>query len=330
MAIPKWKWSYFLNPLGKIVDLINDKRGVSEEAAAYKRAHNGSLEGYQTNFDQLKDKWNQFSNWVGERWNDITGQSQIDKQFEQNKELAKFQTDMQEELYNKYSSPESMMKQYAAAGLNPNLMYSGAGSGQGNVPSYTAPHAPLNLSYTDKFNKAIQMMTTALQAKNLVYSTVANREAAEQSYLKTLRLNEALKNDRRNNLIQGLIQGYTGGGQLFGKRYARKGEVLVNGDTAYSLYADAARSKYFNDALRSLWNNAYTYGQYADLGANLQKYQLGDKWSPAAFWDVKNKEYAAQLREFDLGWNQEYKTMLKGAGVAAPIIQTLLRILGGK
>lgn len=319
----KWKWSYLLNPVGALADLWNDNRGVSEEAAAYKRANNGSLDGYVSTGDQINQT-------VSKVWNDITGQSQIDQQFKLNKDLAQFQTDMQEELYNKYSSPEAMMKQYAAAGLNPNLMYSGAGSGQSNVPSYNAPSAPLNLSYTDKFNKAIQMMTTALQAKNLVYSTVANREAAEQSFLKTLRLNEALKNDRRNNLIQGMIQGYSGGGQLFGKRYARNGEVQVNGDTMWSLYADAARSKFFNDAIRSAWSNAYNYGQYADLGANVLKYELGDNWSPAAFWDVKNKEYAGKLREFDLGWNEEYKTMLKGAGVAAPIIQTLLRILGGK
>lgn len=317
----KWKWSYLLNPVGALADLWNDNRGVSQEADAYRREH-GSLDGYVSTGDQINQA-------VSKVWNDITGQSQIDKQFEQNKELAQFQTDMQEELYNKYSSPEAMMKQYAAAGLNPNLMYSGAGSGQGNVPSYNAPHAPLNLSYTDKFNKAIQMMSTALGAKNLVYQTVANREAAEQSFLKTLRLNEALKSDRRNNLIQGLIQGYSGGGQLYGRRYDRPGEVVI-GETPYSLYANAARQKFFNDSLGRMYQNAYLYGQYSDPDANVIKYSIGEKWMPSAYWDVKNKEYAAGLRGFDLGWNQEYKTMLKGAGVAAPIIQTLLRILGGK
>ena len=34
----------------------------------------------------------------------------------------------QEDMYVKYQSPQAMMRQYADAGLNPALMYGGAGS----------------------------------------------------------------------------------------------------------------------------------------------------------------------------------------------------------
>lgn len=40
------------------------------------------------------------------------------------KEMARFNTELAEEMYNKYQSPSAQMEQYKAAGLNPNLVYS--------------------------------------------------------------------------------------------------------------------------------------------------------------------------------------------------------------
>jgi len=40
------------------------------------------------------------------------------------KEMARYNTSLAEEMYNKYESPQAQMRQYQAAGLNPNLVYS--------------------------------------------------------------------------------------------------------------------------------------------------------------------------------------------------------------
>ena len=83
---------------------------------------------------------NQAFDWLGDRWRDFTGVTAIDKQNAANMELAKYQFKMQEDMYNKYSSPSALMRQFKEAGLNPNLVYGSASSGQSNVPSFSAPH----------------------------------------------------------------------------------------------------------------------------------------------------------------------------------------------
>ena len=45
------------------------------------------------------------------------------------KELARYNTQLSENLYNKYQSPAAQVRQYREAGLNPNLLGNGAASG---------------------------------------------------------------------------------------------------------------------------------------------------------------------------------------------------------
>lgn len=264
-------------------------------------------------------------------WNDYTGQTQIGQQLQANKELALYQTQMQEELYNKYSSPAAMMKQYEAAGLNPNLIYGSAGSGQSNVPTYNAPSAPMNLSYSDKFNKALALMSNVLSVKNLVYSTVANREAAQQSWLKTLQENQRLNTMFRNNLLESKILGHAFRNFLTGKRYSF-GSYVSTEPYALDYYAEAIRNERINKAMQPGLYNQWEYGKYHSplFGDLLEPVVLGQGIKPNSYWNNFNMQYAGQQRQYDYQWDQDYKTMLKGAGVAAPIIQTLLRILGGK
>lgn len=331
----KWRWSYLLNPLGAVADYINDNRGVSEEAAAYKRANNGSLDGYTTAGQFLKGKWNQFSNWLGDRWNDITGQTAIQKEFENNMDLAKYQNQMEEEMYNKYSSPEAIVNQLKAANLNPNLAYGSATSGQGNVPSFSSPAAAHQLSYTDKLNKALSIISSVQGVKNLIYQTVANREAAEQSAIRTANMFTTLRQNRMKTDLLGEQIGYNGGGvSAFFRNSSlgrRKSSVTAQlGEPLGGLieYAGALRSEVLNRSYNQLMNNYWMHGS----GYSKNGYDFFDNGHNMArnYWLNYGTEYQAKGRQFDYDWNNDYKTMLKGAGVAAPIVQTLLRLLGGK
>lgn len=322
----KWKWSYLLNPLGAVADLINDNRGVSQEAAAYKRENNGSLDGYVSTGDQINDA-------VSKVWDDVTGQSAIDQEFKNNMELAAYQSKLQEELYNKYSSPEAIVRQNEAAGLNPNMAYGSASSGQSNVPTYQAPSAIRNLSYSDKFAKALTMMTSVLGVKNLVYSTVANREAAQQSWLKTLQENQRLNSMYRDNLVEGGIVGQSIKNFLLGKKRYTLGKGYVTTEPyALDYYTEAIRNERINKAMQPGLYNQWEYGKYYPplFGDLLEPVVLGEGIKPNAYWNNFNMKFAGQKRQFDYDWDNEYKTMLKGAGIATPIVQTLLRILGGK
>lgn len=343
----KW-WKWILNPVGAAVQTWNENTGsdaskyanlltnpvdfIKDTVELVKGTGKDSVKGMVSNaLNNVAGTNGDVGTAVSKLWNDYTGQTAIDKQLEANKDLAQYQTDLQEELYNRYSSPEALMRQYSAAGLNPNLVYGSASSGQGNVPSYSAPSAPLNLSYSDKFNKALQMMSSVLGVKNLVYSTVANREAAEQSYLKTLqenaRANDMINNSKLNSSIIGSVWS-----NLFKSNRYFKGGSVSTVPSALDTYAEAIRNGKINSALRAGLSNQYEFGKYhTPLYSDILDGGLPEGiFHPAAFWDIKNKTYAAQQRLFDYDWDQEYKTMLKGAGVAAPIIQTLLRILGGK
>lgn len=297
----------------------------------------------------LKSKWNQFTNWLGQKydqfhnwtdeklsqlsswWNnskfikDLTGQTQIEQQNAANMEMAKYQAQMNEEFYNKYSSPDALMRQYQEAGLNPNLVYGSAGSGQGNVPSFTAPHVERNMSGADKINKALSMLSGLAGLKQQFYQTDAAREVAEQAGIKTLNDVVNLRRNRMDTELQGEILGWNGSG--YTGKYKRgalgrlKNQVTgFIGDQlpTFERYAGAVRAQKMNDYLRSAMSNVYDYGGGFDLlGGNLYL----DDGLP--YMQVRNRQ-----SQFNYEWDQDYKTYLKKAGVASPIIQTLIRILG--
>lgn len=100
--------------------------------------------------------------------------------------LAKYQAQANEEFYNKYSSPQALMRQFSEAGLNPNLVYGSAGSGQGNVPSFTSPSVERYMSGSEKLSTALSSIAQVAGVATNVYQAAASKEAAEQSSIKTL------------------------------------------------------------------------------------------------------------------------------------------------
>lgn len=72
----------------------------------------------------------------------LTGAQREANQFSASQ--AEIARDWQEEMYNKYESPQAMIRQYQDAGLNPALMYGGAGSPS---PSFS-PSSPQSVTPT--------------------------------------------------------------------------------------------------------------------------------------------------------------------------------------
>lgn len=219
--------------------------------------------------------------WVSDKvnrlWNDYTGQSAIDRQNSAQMELAKYQAQVNEDFYNKYSSPEALMRQYREAGLNPNLVYGSAGAGQSNVPSFSAPHVERNLSGSDKLNKALSVMSAVQGIMQGQYQTVAAREAAEQSALKTI-------NDRTNALRNRLdydaessIIGYSPSIN-YSPFFKRSSQGRLRGDVGFSFgsiddtplgaYSRAARQGRINNWLRTSSQNLYDFGYSLDADYN--------------------------------------------------------------
>lgn len=198
---------------------------------------------------------------LGRLWDDYTGVTAVEKQNAANLELAKYQTQVQEEMYNKYSSPDALMRQYKEAGLNPNLVYGSASAGQGNVPSFNAPHVERQLSISDKMNKALSLLSGLSNVAQGVYQASAAREGAEQAGLKTLNDLVNYRRNARDYNAENEISGYheqTFWKRLFKKRRGRITQAEIEAlypdgyvdNPKYTKYLSAAREKFFSEAAR--------------------------------------------------------------------------------
>jgi hypothetical protein len=211
---------------------------------------------------------------IDQLWDEYTGKAAIDQQNQWQMELAKYQAQVNEDFYNKYSSPSAMMRQYQEAGLNPNLVYGSAASGQSNVPSFQAPNINRNISGADKVNKALSMLSTVLGLKQMIYQTDAAREAAEQSSIKTLFDQVSLMRERGNLLIENSKFGFP----LYWNVYLRHrkdrygNQDFVSPGTQYgdfwTKYSRAYRSQLLNTAILPSLRNAADYGQFSDYLGN--------------------------------------------------------------
>lgn len=247
--------------------------------------------------------------WVGNKaanlWNDFTGQTAVDKQNAANMELAKYQAQINEDYYNKYSSPEALMRQYREAGLNPNLVYGSASAGQSNVPGFNAPHVERSVTGSDKLNKALSVMSAVQGIMQGQYQTVAAREAAEQSALKTLDLETQVKRNRFDYDVESSTVGYSP--DVFIKPFfnrsslgRRRGSVTYDWsfdknfrDTNLGLYSRAIREQRINKAAETVWGNFWNFGQMMDADYNPVK--LDPYFTPLIKSKVKQADLNYQL-----------------------------------
>ena len=211
------------------------------------------------------------ADWLRSKWNDFTGKSAIDAQNAAQLNLAKYQTQAQEEFYNKYSSPEALMRQYKEAGLNPNLVYGSASAGQGNVPSFSAPQVQRNISGSDKVNKALSLLSAISGVATGVYQAAAAREAAEQSSIRTISDALSLRSQHRNFWKEGVLFNTPFFYDPKAKRSTNYWEFLSDPNFDYYLSKDSAQSRYLKAYRQAEFNKlaAPVLSTVADYGVNI-------------------------------------------------------------
>lgn len=220
---------------------------------------------------QHESIWPSVGRWFRNLWDDWTGKSAITEQNTANLEMAKYQAQMQEDFYNKYSSPQALMRQFKEAGLNPNLVYGSASSGQSNVPGFNAPHVERNISGSDKLNKALSVMSAVQGVMQGVYQTTAAREAAEQSAISTLNHQVNLYRNKLDYDLERGILDFSPSLSLsplyrrssLGRR-PRTSEVSLE-ETSLAPYIRAARESRMNNFYQAALDNAVNYGRYWDI-----------------------------------------------------------------
>lgn len=82
-----------------------------------------------------------------------------------NAKQAEAARDWGEKMYTQYESPQAMVRQYQEAGLNPALMYEGAGSGSVNSGSAASAVAPPDMSGI--LDTAMSMARLKAEIKNI-------------------------------------------------------------------------------------------------------------------------------------------------------------------
>lgn len=195
--------------------------------------------------------------WLSDKWDDFTGLN-----------LAKYQQQMQEEMYEKYQSPAALMRQYKEAGLNPNLIYGSASAGIGHAPSFDTSNV---MRGSEKVNTVLSMFSQVLGLKQAVYQVDASREAAEQSAVKTLSDRVNLLEKQGDLRLKNALYGHTIYDDLYARKYKDKrgNEFFVGPGTATSpfltQYSQAYRSNLLNSAYRSMLSNVADYGINATM-----------------------------------------------------------------
>lgn len=116
---------------------------------------------------------------------------------ETNIQLAREARGWQEQMYNKYQSPQAMMKQYEAAGLNPYLLGQNAGGvGQQPIGSPQVPHVqPVN--YASGIDNAVNSLLQSQQVS-------INSEMAKADV--TLKLAQAVSESYKTGGSKGVRQ----------------------------------------------------------------------------------------------------------------------------
>lgn len=207
--------------------------------------------------------YEKLGNFLGNLWNDFTGVSAVREQNQANLKLAEYQKEVEEELYNKYRSPQAIMDQYIAAGLNPNLIYGSASAGISSSPHYNAPHIERNMSGQEKVNTALSALSQVLGLKQAMYQTEVAREASEQSAIKTLSDRVGLAKEEGDLRLQNSFFGVP----LYDDQYVRRRKGLNPNIGVASAsggfmgnYIKAYRTNQLNSLYRSQFQNVADYG----------------------------------------------------------------------
>lgn len=161
-----------------------------------KKRNKGKLQGDRSGFPEwLQQYANMGLNENGEISSDAIGRgkgfsnTQL-AEMQYNHDEAQLDRQFQEDMYNKYQSPEAQMRQYQAAGLNPALMYQGgvdingpSGGSAASVSGAQGGDSPTNSfeQVMGVMSQFINMITGASGVSSSVMNTVNNTKATNST-----------------------------------------------------------------------------------------------------------------------------------------------------
>lgn len=161
-----------------------------------KKRNNGKLQGDRSGFPEWLQKYAGMGlNENGEISSDAIGRgkgfsnTQL-AEMQYNHDEAQLDRQFQEDMYNKYQSPEAQMRQYQAAGLNPALMYQGgvdingpSGGSAASVSGASGGDTPTNSfeQVMGVMSQFINMITGASGVSSSVMNTVNQSKATNST-----------------------------------------------------------------------------------------------------------------------------------------------------
>lgn len=161
-----------------------------------KKRDNGKLQGDRSGFPEWLQKYAGMGlNSNGEISSDAIGRgkgfsnTQL-AEMQYNHDEAQLDRQFQEDMYNKYQSPEAQMRQYQAAGLNPALMYEGgvdingpSGGSAASVSGASGGDSPTNSfeQVMGVMSQFINMITGASGIGSSVINTVNQSKATNST-----------------------------------------------------------------------------------------------------------------------------------------------------
>ena len=161
-----------------------------------KKRNNGKLQGDRSGFPEWLQKYGNLGlNSNGEISSDAIGRgagfsnTQL-AEMQYNHDEAQLDRQFQEDMYNKYQSPEAQMRQYQAAGLNPALMYEGgvdingpSGGSAASVSGASGGDTPTNSfeQVMGVMSQFINMVTGASGVSSSVMNTVNSTKATNST-----------------------------------------------------------------------------------------------------------------------------------------------------
>ena len=181
----------FASNSGKFVDPIDYSARRQN-----KKRDNGKLQGDRSGFPEWLQKYAGMGlNSNGEISSDAIGRgkgfsnTQL-AEMQYNHDEAQLDRQFQEDMYNKYQSPEAQMRQYQAAGLNPALMYEGgvdingpSGGSAASVSGASGGDSPTNSfeQVMGVMSQFINMLTGASGIGSSVINTVNQSKATNST-----------------------------------------------------------------------------------------------------------------------------------------------------
>lgn len=186
-----------------------------------KKRDNGKLQGDRSGFPEWLQKYAGMGlNENGEISSDAIGRgkgfsnTQL-AEMQYNHDEAQLDRQFQEDMYNKYQSPEAQMRQYQAAGLNPALMYEGgvdingpSGGSAASVSGAVGGDSPTNAfeQVMGVMSQFMNMITGASGIGNSVMDTVNKTSATRaDNALKDAQTLQT-KVETNNSILKGKLQ----------------------------------------------------------------------------------------------------------------------------